>query len=84
MNRVSKERKYYTGHVPIGYGSGTTTFSYLVTPLEGITERAKKDGIEVVSFGKLNDKGGEEEIEGAVNVAKDADLVIICVQENFR
>ena len=79
MNGVSKERKYYTGHVPIGYGSGTTTFGYLVTPLEGITERAKKDGIEVVSFGKLNDKG-EEEIEGAVNVAKDADLVIICVQ----
>ena len=56
MNGVSKERKYYTGHVPIGYGSGTTTFGYLVTPLEGITERAKKDGIEVVSFGKLNDK----------------------------
>ena len=54
-----------------------------MTPLEGITERAKKDGIEVISFGKLNDKG-EEEIEGAVNVAKDADLVIICVQENFR
>ena len=29
MNGVSKERKYYTGHVPLGYGSGTTTFVYL-------------------------------------------------------
>ena len=41
----------------------------VMTPLEGITERAKKDGIEVVSFGKLNDKR-EEEIEGALNIAK--------------
>ena len=30
------------GHIALGYGSGTTTFSYLITPLQGITELAKK------------------------------------------
>ncbi|KAI9314059.1 glycoside hydrolase superfamily [Dichotomocladium elegans] len=36
-----------TGTVATGGGSGSASFPYLVTPLYGIRERAKKDGIQV-------------------------------------
>ena len=76
------------GNVPLGYGSGTTKFSYLVTPLQGIKDLAEKNNISVVSSGKLiytDEKRGDkivhvsavEDIETGVAVSKDADVVIV-------
>ena len=61
------------GTLPLGWGSGTTDFRYIVDPLSAITKRAKKEDIEVVSYGKDDAKGGAE-------AAKDADLAIVFVQ----
>ena len=76
------------GNVPLGYGSGTTKFGYLITPLQGIKEMAEKNNISVTSSGKLiytDEKRGEktvhvsavEDIETGVKISKDADVVIV-------
>ena len=85
---LNKTNKVVNGHVPLGYGSGAIDFGYLVTPLEGITNLAKKYNIKVLSSGKLiyKDKkklknvvhiSAEEDIEKGVSVAKEADVVIV-------
>eukprot|EP00833_Pecoramyces_ruminatium_P011433 jgi/Orpsp1_1/1185465/evm.model.c7180000093884.1 len=61
------------GTLALGWGSGTTDFKYVIDPLSAITERAKKDNIEVVGY-------GEDDAEGGANAAKDADLAIVFVQ----
>ena len=38
--------KVQNGFIPLGYGTGTTTFNYLISPLEGIIKLANKKGIE--------------------------------------
>ena len=77
------------GHVPLGYGSGVTNFGYLITPLEGITNLAKQYNIEVKSSGKLiyetetldddriKNLDAEEDINGAKEVARNADVAIV-------
>ena len=76
------------GHVPLGYGSGVTNFGYLITPLEGITNLAKQYNIEVKSSGKLNyitetvngktkNVDAVEDIVGAKEVARNADVAIV-------
>ena len=78
--------KVMNGHIPLGYGSGTTNFAYLITPLEGISNVAKDKDIEVISSGKLiyevkngvNVKGTED-YETAVKVATEADVCIVYV-----
>ena len=44
--------RYFHGHLALGYGSGTTTFGYLIDPLSAITERAEQEEITVVSAGE--------------------------------
>ena len=84
---VNDTNKVFIGNVPIGYGSGITTFEYLITPLEGISNLAKEFNIDVVSSGKLNYiKEGEkivdatEDIETGVEIAKNVDVAIIFVK----
>ncbi len=84
---VNDTNKVFIGNVPIGYGSGITTFEYLITPLEGISNLAKEFNIDVVSSGKLNYiKEGEkivdatEDIETGVEIAKNVDVPIIFVK----
>ena len=50
----NETNKIQNGHIPLGYGSGTTTFNYTISPLQGIKEFAEKRGIEVVYSTKLN------------------------------
>ena len=81
----------YQGHLGLGYGSGTTTFKYLIDPLSAITDRAKKEDIEIISSGeqleiveKIIDENhtvivGKENIEKAKEVAKEADLCLVFV-----
>ena len=78
------------GHIPIGYGSGTTDFPYLISPIEAITKLAEKKGINVTSFGDMIYTNGTgelentsvsavEDIDAAVSVANNTDLVIVYV-----
>ena len=69
---------FQKGFIPLGYGSGTTTFSYLISPIEAIEELAKKKGIEVISAGGLN--GKEENYDKGAEAAKQADVAIVFVQ----
>ncbi|KAG4088615.1 beta-glucosidase [Neocallimastix lanati (nom. inval.)] len=68
-----EDMKCADGTLALGWGSGTTDFKYVADPLSSITERAKKDNIEIVS-------SGEDDAEAGAEVAKDADLAIVFVQ----
>ena len=69
---------FQKGFIPLGYGSGTTTFDYLISPIDAITELAKKKGIEVISSGGLN--GKEENYDKGVEAARQADVAIVFAQ----
>jgi len=83
------------GFIPLGYGSGTTDFSYLITPIQGIEELANKKGIKVLKSGKLiytdeervinNEKktvhvSAKEDIASGEAIAKEADVAIVFVK----
>ena len=81
------------GYIPIGYGTSSTTYNYLISPLQGIKEIAEEKNIEVISSGRLiyteEEKdnliihvGAQEDIENAVQIAKKADVAIIFVKAN--
>ena len=81
------------GHLPLGYGSATTTFKYLITPLQGITELAEKRNIKVESSGNLiyTDiiRNGvsvhveaKEDIESGKDLARNVDVAIVFVKAN--
>ena len=87
----NKTNEVSIGHIPLGYGSGTTTFGYLVTPLQGIKEAAEKRKIKVEASTKLlltdEKRGnltvhvkGEEDIESAEKVASKVDVAIVFVK----
>ena len=69
---------FQNGFIPLGYGSGTTTFNYLISPIEAISALAKKKGIDVIDAGGLN--GREENVNKGVEAAKQADVAIVFVQ----
>ena len=82
------ENKIFMGHLGLGYGSGTTAFTYSTDPLTAISNIAKQKGIEIVSSTGITQeeksldenhkvKVGKDDIEKAKIVAKDADLCII-------
>ena len=72
--------KSVDGHIANGYGSGTTTFKYIVDPYEGILNKVQNyKNIELIQYAKL-DKEDNEDIETSVEKSKDCDLVLIFVQ----
>ena len=84
---ASLTNKIFKGHMALGYGSGTTTFDYLIDPLTAIKERAKVKGINVIYSGNITKEierinnttfiVGKEDIIGAKKVAEKADICII-------
>ena len=84
----SDKNEVQNGFIPLGYGSGTTTFSYLISPLKGIKEYAEQNGITVVDSGTLeyidDDKGvhksAVENFDIAQDVARNADVAIVFVK----
>ena len=40
-------RSFQDGFIPLGYGSGTTTFDSLISPIDAITKLDQKKGIEI-------------------------------------
>ena len=48
--------RFQDGFIPLGYGSGTTTFEYFISPIDAITKLAQKKGIEIINAGGLNNK----------------------------
>lgn len=86
----NETNEVFNGHIPLGYGSGTTDFSYLITPADGIKKLAKIYNISVIESGKLiyedEERDGKivhvnatEDIDGGINAAKKADLCVIFV-----
>ena len=81
--------KIYRGHMALGYGSGTTYFKYSISPLSAITERAEKEGINIISSVEISETQetidghtldvGKEDIEKAKEVAEKADLCIVFI-----
>ena len=79
----------FKGHVALGYGSGTTYFNYTTYPLKAVTERAEKEGINIISSGEITSettsvdghsfKEGKENLEKAKEVAQNADLCIVFI-----
>ena len=78
------------GHIPLGYGSGTTDFAYIVSPLDGILKIARERNIKVSSSGKLiyTDKNRDgvtvhvsavEDIENGIKIAKSSEIAIVFV-----
>ena len=68
------------GHIVNGYGSGTTTFNYMIDPYEGIKSKLENyKNIELIQYAKL-DKKGNEDIEKSKTITKDCDLVLVFVQ----
>ena len=89
---LNETNEVINGHVPLGYGSGVTNFGYLITPLEGITNLAKKYNINVESSGKLlyidepinsthsKHVDAKEDINSGVEIANNSDVAIIFVK----
>lgn len=86
----NETNEVFNGHIPLGYGSGTTDFSYLITPAEGIKKYTQMYNISVIESGKLiygdEERDGKivhvnatEDIDGGINAAKKADLCVIFV-----
>ncbi|KAI0753721.1 glycoside hydrolase superfamily [Fomes fomentarius] len=61
------------GTLAMGWGSGTTDFPYLITPLEAIQQRARQDRSSVHWF--LNDW----DLAGAASTALDHDVALVFV-----
>ena len=90
MKCRNETNEVFNGHIPLGYGSGTTDFAYLVTPAEGIKKMANKYNFEIIESGKLiyfdEERDGKfvhinatEDIEGGVNAANNSDIAIVFV-----
>ena len=84
MGCQNTTNKVQVGHIPLGYGSGTTTFGYLIHPLEAILEASKEKNISVEYSCNLNftDVEGvhveaKEDIENGVKIANISDVAII-------
>jgi beta-glucosidase len=86
----NETNEVFNGHIPLGYGSGTTDFSYLITPVEGIKKLAQIYNISIIESGKLiyedEERDGKivhvnaiEDIDGGINAAKNSDLCVIFV-----
>ncbi len=76
FNCYSGRDPIYRGHSPLGYGSSSTDFKYLITPFEGISNRAKKYNIKIAYYKNLT-QNNEEDIENAIKESKDSDLILI-------
>jgi len=70
---LCEDMKCANGTLPLGWGSGTTDFKYVVDPLSAITKRAKKANLKVISY-------GDDDGKKAAKVAKNADVAIVFVQ----
>jgi beta-glucosidase len=60
----------------LGWGSGTANFPYIITPLEGIKNRAVKSGVSITS--SLSDY----DMKAATNLASSADVTLVFVSAN--
>jgi len=70
---LCEDMRCANGTLPLGWGSGTTDFKYVVDPLSAITKRAKKANLKVTSY-------GDDDAKNAAKVAKNADVAIVFVQ----
>ena len=78
-NYITSSKIKADGHLTNGYGSGTTTYNYVVVPYDGIKSKINNcKNIELVPYAKL-DKEENEDIETSKKIAETCDLVLIFV-----
>ncbi|KAH8704646.1 hypothetical protein GQ44DRAFT_743537 [Phaeosphaeriaceae sp. PMI808] len=63
------------GTLAMGWGSGSVELPYLIAPLDAIKSKAQSEGTSVTSSPNDNTSQG-------ANVAKDADVAIVCINAN--
>jgi beta-glucosidase len=64
------------GILAVGWGSGTTNFAYLISPIEAIQARAREDGTAIDwHFDDFN-------LGGAQNVARRSDTALVFIKAN--
>jgi len=62
------------GILAMGWGSGTTNFTYLISPIEAIQERAKKDGTSIDwQFDDFN-------LGDSTNIALKSDVALVFIK----
>ena len=76
FNCYNDKDPIYRGHSPLGYGSASTDFKYLITPYEGILNRAKEYNIKITYHKELT-VNNEEDIENSIKQSRDSDLILI-------
>ena len=87
----NETNEVFNGHIPLGYGSGTTDFGYLITPIEAIKNLAEKYDMDVIESGKLiyTDEIREgisvhvnatEDFDEGIKAANNSDIAIIFVK----
>jgi beta-glucosidase len=77
-NMVDNNR-YFTGYVGLGWGSGTTTFNYQITPLDAIKTKAEANGITVTSSTDLEGSGTSsiEKVPSNTDCSEGVNIVFI-------
>ena len=73
---------YFEGNYAIGYGSGATDFTYLVTPISTIRKKANEEGWAFASSTSLTGTDlteRTENINGLPNVCSDADFTFLFI-----
>ncbi len=73
---------YFEGNYAIGYGSGATDFTYLITPISTIRKKANEEGWTFASSTALEGdftNGRTEVTAGLPNVCSDADFTFLFI-----
>ena len=75
FNCITSNGEVYDGHIPLGYGSGTTTFNYLVDPKSAIEARLNEEKIGheasvdlSITNTRTNDDGTTYKLSGIENI----------------
>jgi beta-glucosidase-like glycosyl hydrolase len=84
----SENKRYYEGHLYIGWGSGATdiNYDYISEPLEAITNKVVNDlGGSITSSTNLINKTNnyyEEDLDSVPSTINEADVIIVFIMAN--
>ena len=79
----NEENKYWKGVMVMGYGSGATDFTYLISPLEAIKEKVEDLGWTLTTSTSLTDETDprtrREVLTGLSSKCSDADISLVFI-----
>ena len=83
VNNDENGNRYWEGTMVMGYGSGTTKFTYFVSPIEAIKEKVNDLGWTLTTSTSLTDNADlttrTEVITGLSNVCSDSDITLLFI-----